>query len=138
MSLEDDINRVLGKYGITCEPDTEITPHHRRIIGVTPISGTKSGHICSLECGHAVMMFGNLDRCGGMVLCQECKKAGEVMELGKQHRFCPNCGAHHYDGNLTMNHVKSMCCNAHCRERWEMKYARMILSKDADPGREDE
>ena len=53
--------------------------------------------------------------------------------FGKQHRFCPNCGKHHYDERISVDHVKSMCCDAACRDEWELKYARMVLRKDADP-----
>jgi hypothetical protein len=51
---------------------------------------------------------------------------------GSQHRYCPNCGAHHYDTNLVMGHVKSMCCGDACRKQWEIKYARMLLRQSAD------
>ena len=51
--------------------------------------------------------------------------------FGKQHRYCPNCGAHHYDDKVSDTNVKYMCCNAACRAEWEMKYARMVLRKDA-------
>lgn len=51
--------------------------------------------------------------------------------FGKQHRYCPNCGAHHYDDKLSDDHVKSMCCDDACRQEWELKYTRMILGKDA-------
>ena len=50
---------------------------------------------------------------------------------GKQHRYCPNCGVHLYDNNLSMNHVKSLMCSDKCRNEWELKYAGMILRKDA-------
>jgi hypothetical protein len=52
---------------------------------------------------------------------------------GKQHRHCPNCGVPLYDAALSMNHVKSLMCGRECREQWELKYAAMILRKDAPP-----
>ena len=52
------------------------------------------------------------------------------MIWGKQDRYCPNCGKHHYDERLTDKHVLFMCCDEKCRNEWEMKYTRMILGKD--------
>jgi len=49
---------------------------------------------------------------------------------GKQNRYCPNCGKHHYDSKISVSHVKSMCCDEKCRTEWEYKYARMVLGKD--------
>lgn len=53
--------------------------------------------------------------------------------FGKQTRYCPNCGAKHYDSNIYTNEVVSMCCDFDCREEWEMKYTRVILGKDGPP-----
>ena len=52
------------------------------------------------------------------------------MISGKQIRYCPNCGAKHYDQRLEMKHVLSMCCDEECRKEWNLKYARMIVGKD--------
>lgn len=54
------------------------------------------------------------------------------MKFGKQFRYCPNCGTRHYDDKVSVDHVKSMCCDNTCREEWELKYARMVLGKDAE------
>lgn len=54
------------------------------------------------------------------------------MNWGNQYRYCPNCGKEHYDTRLTTNHVLSMCCDHECREQWQMKYARMIMGKNAE------
>lgn len=51
--------------------------------------------------------------------------------LGKQYRHCPNCGEKLYDDKLCMDHVKSMMCSKQCIDEWELKYARMILKKNA-------
>lgn len=53
------------------------------------------------------------------------------MIFGKQHRYCSNCGAHHYDDKVCVTHVLSMCCDAKCRDEWELKYTRMILGHGA-------
>jgi hypothetical protein len=49
---------------------------------------------------------------------------------GKHKRYCPNCGAEHYDDMIQMKHVLSMCCNLRCWKEWELKYAASILGKD--------
>lgn len=56
-----------------------------------------------------------------------------MFEFGKQNRYCPNCGKHVYDSNLTMDHVQSMMCSDECRRQWEFKYAALILGKSAEP-----
>src|SRR5690348_3461203 len=53
--------------------------------------------------------------------------------FGKQHRHCPNCGKALYDDRMSMDHALSMMCGAVCRKAWELKYARSILGKSADP-----
>lgn len=53
--------------------------------------------------------------------------------FGKQHRFCPNCGQHLYDDRVGTERVTALCCSKECRDDWELKYARMVLRKDADP-----
>ena len=53
------------------------------------------------------------------------------MIFGKQHRYCPNCGAHHYDERVNIRHVLSMCCDDQCREEFERKCALMMLGKDS-------
>lgn len=50
---------------------------------------------------------------------------------GKQHRYCPNCGKHLYDDNVSVNHVRSMMCSDKCRDEWSYKYVGKILGKDA-------
>jgi hypothetical protein len=47
---------------------------HRRILHVTPIAGTRSGHYLELECGHRPMAFGALSHLDGRALCLECKE----------------------------------------------------------------
>lgn len=46
---------------------------HKRIVRVTPIPNTATGNTVTLECGHRAMTFGDLTRCGGVVLCAECR-----------------------------------------------------------------
>jgi len=58
------------------------------------------------------------------------------MMFGKQHRYCPNCGKHLYDDRISITHVLSMMCDDACRKAWELKYAGMVLGKDA-PEQED-
>lgn len=54
------------------------------------------------------------------------------MILGKQYHYCANCGAKLYDATLSMKHP-SLCDNEYrCLREYEMKYARMILGKNAD------
>lgn len=55
------------------------------------------------------------------------------MIFGKQHRYCPNCGRHIYDGKVSTTHVQSLMCSDECRNEWSYKYAAMVLGKDADP-----
>jgi hypothetical protein len=67
----------LKKLGIRLEPDLGPTPHHRRVIATKALSGTRTGHRCLLECGHEVLTFGDLRHSGGIVLCDECRKAAK-------------------------------------------------------------
>ena len=52
-----------------------------------------------------------------------------MRQAGKQNRYCPNCGKHLYDSNVSMNGVQPLMCNKECRDKWEMKYTRSILGK---------
>lgn len=66
--------------GAYLEPDEEPrnTTYHKRIIRVTRIPNTKVGHRAVLECGHEVMMFGNLTYADGVALCTRCRdEAGD-------------------------------------------------------------
>jgi hypothetical protein len=54
------------------------------------------------------------------------------MLFGKQYRYCPNCGKRLYDSLISM-HAQSMLCSKECREEWELKYARAVLGKSAEP-----
>jgi len=49
---------------------------YKRILKVTPLPDTKTGNWLSLECGHSVMSFGNLDYLQGVVLCVKCLALG--------------------------------------------------------------
>jgi hypothetical protein len=51
------------------------TGHHKRIMRTARVPGTLSGHYADLECGHRVMMFGNLEYAQGIVLCTQCRDA---------------------------------------------------------------
>lgn len=63
----------------TIEPDLppRNSPYHRRIISFEPIPGTRSGNILTLECGHRVQGWGDLNRVEGRVMCAQCKNAAE-------------------------------------------------------------
>lgn len=50
---------------------------------------------------------------------------------GNQYHFCSNCGTRLYDSTINMDHTMSLLCSDSCREQWRLKYARMILGKDA-------
>ena len=67
-------------HGATLEPDLppRDTKHHKRIIGIAPLTGTRSGNMADLECGHRVMTFGRLEHAGGVVLCTQCRDADEA------------------------------------------------------------
>jgi hypothetical protein len=78
----------LKKLGINLEPDTGLTPHHRRIVAARPIQGTRSGQICELSCGHTVQTYGDLKHArGGMVLCTECRKEETSPVIGRTQIF---------------------------------------------------
>lgn len=46
---------------------------YKKITWTTPIPNTRTGHYVTLECGHQVMTFGNLNLTAGILLCQKCK-----------------------------------------------------------------
>lgn len=61
--------------GSYLEPDEapRNSRYHMRIVRTEPIRGTRSGHNVTLECGHGVTTFGDLDRAGGVLLCTKCR-----------------------------------------------------------------
>lgn len=46
---------------------------HKAIRSHSKIPYTMSGHNIELECGHRVMVFGNIANLGGIVLCTACR-----------------------------------------------------------------
>jgi len=60
--------------GSYLEPDEEPrnSPFHKRIIKVSLVPNTR---YADLECGHRVMMLGNLGHAAGVVLCTQCRDA---------------------------------------------------------------
>lgn len=67
----------LKRLGIRLEADKGQTIYHRRILTMAPILNTRTGNICTLECGHIVQTFGKVDPVG-KVLCTECRDAKRV------------------------------------------------------------
>ena len=57
------------------EPDEgeRNTRFHMRIVSTERIPHTRCGHYARLECGHRVMMFGNVELAGGVALCVVCR-----------------------------------------------------------------
>ena len=49
------------------------SPDLKRIVKTERIPNTRSGNTATLECGHRVMTFGNLEHAGGVVLCTACR-----------------------------------------------------------------
>lgn len=64
------------RNGFSIEPDPEPrnSPLHKRIVEIAPIPGTRSGQVLTLECGHVVQCFGNIEHLHGLALCQECRQ----------------------------------------------------------------
>lgn len=59
---------------ITITPDMMRNgPHHRHIVYTRPITGTKGGTRCRLDCGHEVLVFGSIAHHGAYVLCEQCQ-----------------------------------------------------------------
>jgi hypothetical protein len=54
-------------------PEDRNTRFHMRIMGTERIQGTRTGNWADLECGHRVMIFGNIEMAGGKALCMECR-----------------------------------------------------------------
>lgn len=63
---------------VKIEPDAgpRDTVYHKRIIDIKPIPNTRSGNVCTLECGHVVQTFGSLLPAQGVVLCTQCRDEG--------------------------------------------------------------
>jgi hypothetical protein len=67
-------------YGAYLEPDEppRDTEYHKRIVRAVRIPNTRAGHVLDLECGHRVQSFGRLEHADGVVLCTQCRDAGEA------------------------------------------------------------
>jgi hypothetical protein len=64
--------------GAYIEPDDGRKSRFRmRILSTEPIPHTGSGKYAHLECGHRVMIFGNLEMMGGHALCPQCRDAAK-------------------------------------------------------------
>jgi len=65
--------------GAYLEPDEgpRDTWFHKRIVQSEKIPNTKSGRTAILECGHRIMMFGNIERAGGVALCTQCRDGAQ-------------------------------------------------------------
>jgi len=64
--------------GITMRPVYEAnrsSPFYKRIVGKSWIIGTLTGYTVTLECGHSLMIFGNLDSANWLAYCTECEEA---------------------------------------------------------------
>lgn len=59
-------------------PEDRKTPFHKRIVATRRIPHTRSGNICTLECGHVVQTFGDLNRAEGVSLCFQCRDAAQA------------------------------------------------------------
>lgn len=69
-------------HGATLEPDEgpRDSKWHKRILRTKRMPYTRTGHYAELECGHQVMMFGNLEMAGGVVLCERCRDEGQGVQ----------------------------------------------------------
>ena len=65
--------RAFRSFRIEPDAGARNTEHHKKIVRVTPIPGTRSGNLCRLECGHVVRTFGPLAAAEGVVLCTQCR-----------------------------------------------------------------
>lgn len=68
--------RIDLGYGAFMEgerADERNTEFHMRIVEVSKIPNTRSGHYCKLSCGHTVMSFGPLENADGVCLCVVCR-----------------------------------------------------------------
>ncbi len=63
-----------GAYLEPEEGDRRNTRFHMRIVATAPIPNTRCGHYARLDCGHCVMLFGNLEMAGGVALCAVCRE----------------------------------------------------------------
>ena len=63
-------------HGAYMEPDEgpRASPDHKRIVKIERIPNTRSGNTATLECGHRVMTFGNLEHAEGVALCLRCRE----------------------------------------------------------------
>ena len=52
------------------------TPFHKRIVRMKLIRGRKNQRRCWLECGHVVLVVGDINITGGVALCLECRATG--------------------------------------------------------------
>lgn len=70
---------ALDSGGGYLEPDDgpRNTRFHMRPMRVERIPGTLAGNNVTLECGHGVQTFGNLDYAKGRILCTKCRDLSE-------------------------------------------------------------
>jgi hypothetical protein len=73
--LEGSVKIALDSGGSYLEPDEgpRNTRFHKRIVRIERIPNTRAGNNVTLECGHGVQTFGNLEHAGGVVLCTKCR-----------------------------------------------------------------
>lgn len=65
--------------GAYLEPDEgpRDTRFHKRILRTEVIQGMRAGHQLTLECGHGVLVIGNLALAAGVVFCTKCRDLEE-------------------------------------------------------------
>jgi len=59
-----------GAYMESGEEDARFM---RGVAGRRPLGGARCGHLLTLDCGHAVMMFGNIQTLPPLLLCVVCR-----------------------------------------------------------------
>lgn len=101
----------LARLGIVPErAEDRNTPFHKRIVTSVPIPNTRSGRICTLECGHMVQMFGDISKANSVSLCTACKY---VSDHGIFRKYCDCRGSRfqRISGNQVVCDVCSLPIN---------------------------
>lgn len=69
----------MTSFSIEPDPLPRRGPWHKKIKAIHPIRDTRTGNQLTLECGHVVQSFGDLNRSDseGLVLCTQCRDASQ-------------------------------------------------------------
>lgn len=64
----------MSKIGFAPDPPPRDTAYHRQITSSKQLGEFKSAHELTLDCGHQMIMFGDLAHLEGRAYCSACVK----------------------------------------------------------------